>query len=100
MIVRGATNLPITIGDFAIPNGARMNLMKTQGSFSPVEWVPIAQIPTGNGLLFMHTLSVQSGNMVGQTAHCLLCCHLSVAQFAGRRFLPRAAFHVHLLNRF
>lgn len=63
MIVRGATNLPINIGGVLIPNHAKLNLYKTQLVAQPTDFVTLVNVTSGPGLHFMHTLSVQSGNL-------------------------------------
>eukprot|EP00823_Brevimastigomonas_motovehiculus_P001068 TRINITY_DN115_c0_g1_i1.p1 TRINITY_DN115_c0_g1~~TRINITY_DN115_c0_g1_i1.p1 ORF type:complete len:426 (+),score=73.37 TRINITY_DN115_c0_g1_i1:173-1450(+) len=63
MIVRGSLDLPISIGGIHLPFGAKMKLLHVKGDFQPLDWVPMADIPSGKGLLFMSTLSVTSGNM-------------------------------------
>lgn len=40
-----------------------MNLFVVKRSVKPLEWVPLVDIKQGSGLLFMHTLAVQSGNL-------------------------------------
>jgi len=67
MIIRG-TPVPvgtsfINIGGFAVPPTAKMNLIKFNQVVQPLAWVPIADLPNARGLFFMHTLSVQSGNL-------------------------------------
>jgi len=63
MIVRGTPNLEINIGGVVVPPTARLKLIHFDKVVQPFEWVPIADIPTGSGLFFMHTLAVKSGNM-------------------------------------
>jgi len=64
LIVRGALNQPINVGGFVVPPNARMALFITQGTYSPLTYVDFARVDTGNkGVLFLHTLQVQSGNM-------------------------------------
>lgn len=47
VIVRGVTNVPLSIGGVDIPNNARLNLFTTNGTFQPLQWIPLATIPTG-----------------------------------------------------
>jgi len=63
MIVRGAPNLPIHIGDFVVPNNAKLLLQKVEKVVQPLEWVNVIDVPTGGGLFFMHTLYVTSTNL-------------------------------------
>jgi len=63
IIVRGATNVPITVGGIALPSSARMNLIVTDTTFQPLDWVPIVNIQSGPGVHWMHTLAVSSGNL-------------------------------------
>lgn len=63
MIVRGAENLPITIGGVTLPTTARMNLQITNATFSPLDYVTLVDVPTGNGLVFMQTLTFAAGNL-------------------------------------
>jgi len=63
IIVRGLPNLPITLGGVAIPSTAKMNLFVFDQVVSPVEWVTVADVPSGSGLFWMHTIAVQSGNL-------------------------------------
>ena len=51
MIVRGATNVPLTIGGFTLPTNARMNLYVVNQQFQPLDFVTIANIPSGPGSL-------------------------------------------------
>lgn len=63
MIVRGSTNIPITIGDYQIPTNAKLNQYSNGAVFEPLEFVTIAQVPSGAGVFFMHTIAVRSGTM-------------------------------------
>src|SRR4051812_37021076 len=40
-----------------------MNLQIFNATVPPVAWVPIADIPSGSGLFFMHTLAVSAANL-------------------------------------
>jgi len=54
----------ITIGGVPIPSTARMNFLNFQKTVQPLEWVPVADLPSpARGLFFMHTIAVQSGNL-------------------------------------
>jgi len=64
MIVRGATNLPITIGEVALPPSARLELFNLNGLLPAMKYLDLASVPSGRaGLHFMSTLIVESGNM-------------------------------------
>jgi len=65
MIVRGAVNIPISVGEVSVPPTARLNLFKLNWvKFDPLAWVTVASVPRNTkGVFFMHTLAVSSGNM-------------------------------------
>jgi len=63
MILRGALNFPINIGDIAVPYNAKLKLQVFNRSVDPLEWIPIADVPKGSGLFFMHSIAVSSGNL-------------------------------------
>jgi len=63
IIVRGAPNIPIDIGGVAIPSKAKLLLQRFEQTVQPLAWVPVVNVPSGNGLFFMHTLSVSSPNL-------------------------------------
>ena len=63
MIVRGATNVPIVVGDMTLPPNARMNLFVVNQTFNALDFVTVANVPSGPGVHFMHTLAVQSENL-------------------------------------
>jgi len=65
LIVRGALNQPINIGGFIVPQNARMQLQIVTGTNTPaLTYMDLAKVDAGNkGMLFLHTLQVQSGNM-------------------------------------
>jgi hypothetical protein len=62
-IVRGAENVPITIGGITVPSTARLNLQVTNNTYAPLAYIPIINVKSGNGLFFMHTLSFAAGNL-------------------------------------
>ncbi|CAF0910524.1 unnamed protein product [Adineta steineri] len=63
-IVRGTENLPTIFHGFQLPSTARLTLHKIENkTFDPFAWVRLVDIPTGQGLLFSHTLAVASGNL-------------------------------------
>jgi len=67
IIVRGfpfsAQQSVIDVGGIQIPAKAKLNLIKFEKAVNPIDWVPIVDLPTGTGLLLMHTIQVQSGNL-------------------------------------
>jgi len=63
MIVRGAPDLPLQVGDYKIPPTAKLLLQKIEGLYQPLDWINIVDVPQGNGLFFMHTLYVASNNL-------------------------------------
>jgi len=81
MIVRGATNIPIRIGDLAIPSSARLVQHTNNAQFAPMDFVTIASASSGQGVFFMHTIAVASGNLNFMEG----CYHLLVGtqQFPG-----------------
>lgn len=63
-IVRGAeTNIPIIIGGVTVPLTGRMNLQITNATYAPLDYVTLVDAPSGNGLLFHHTLTFTAGNL-------------------------------------
>jgi len=65
MIVRGAANVPIVIGDVPIPSYAKLNLFTVNALFNPLDWITLANVPQGQGIkgfIFLHSLQVLSGN--------------------------------------
>lgn len=62
-IVRGAPNLPLQVGGLPIPSTARMVQTRISKTYQPLDWVNVADIPSGKGVHFMITLSVASGTM-------------------------------------
>jgi len=62
VIVRGLTNVPVRIGDLQLPSTARLHQFTTNATFAPLALITLASLPSGKGVFFMHTLSVQSGN--------------------------------------
>lgn len=64
VIVRGTENLPTAFHGFQLPSTARLTLHKIENqNYDPLAWVPVVDIPSGNGLLLSHTLAVTSGNL-------------------------------------
>jgi len=63
VIVRGCENLPVQVGSFTLPTAARMQLHKIEAvTFEPLAWVPIVDIPTGDGLVYMHAIAANSSS--------------------------------------
>jgi len=63
MIVRGAPGLSLNFGGVEIPSTAKLLLQRVEKVVKPLEWVPVADVPKGSGVFFMHTLFVQSNNL-------------------------------------
>eukprot|EP00757_Euglenozoa_sp_SAG-D1_P006200 gene6200-2537_t len=63
MILRGAPNVPIHIGHVPVPPTAKLLQFRTHAKYNPLDFVRLVDLPTGQGLFFMHTLSVASGDM-------------------------------------
>ena len=64
MILRGGLDLPLVIGDVALPKEARLQLQRFEGKLEPLEWLNVAHVPRGfSGQLFMSTLSVQNAGV-------------------------------------
>jgi hypothetical protein len=62
VILRGAENMPIHVGDLELPGAsARLALHKIEDVvFQPLAWVSIIDIPTGDGLIYQTTLAVRT----------------------------------------
>ncbi|KAH3756429.1 DUF2961 domain-containing protein [Pelomyxa schiedti] len=63
MIVRGATNVPIRIGNLVLPSSSKLTLHKFSADVAPVTYVDFVNIASGSGLLFLHTIQVDSANL-------------------------------------
>eukprot|EP01050_Picozoa_sp_SAG11_P013020 SAG11_NODE_1491_length_4810_cov_1.999363_7_plen_327_part_00 len=62
-IVRGCENLPITVGPLTLPNTAKLRLYTIERAlFQPLDWVPVVDLPSGDGLVLMTALAVESYN--------------------------------------
>ena len=61
-ILRGCENLPpVQVGAVQLPATARLRLHKIVAkTFQPLEFVPLVEIPQGEGLIYMHTISANS----------------------------------------
>ena len=61
VILRGCENLPVTVGSLTLPTEARLGLHKIeQRTFQPGEWVPIVDLPSGDGLVYMTAIQASS----------------------------------------
>eukprot|EP00730_Choanoeca_flexa_P019389 TRINITY_DN9469_c0_g1_i2.p1 TRINITY_DN9469_c0_g1~~TRINITY_DN9469_c0_g1_i2.p1 ORF type:complete len:435 (+),score=76.26 TRINITY_DN9469_c0_g1_i2:92-1396(+) len=60
IIARGVANASVEIGGLTLPKTARLKLQKRAVTLQPLEFLDIATVPSGNGLLFMVALGVQS----------------------------------------
>ena len=64
VIVRGCENLPITVGSVLLPPTARMKLLRIENvTFAPLAWVPIVDLPSGEGLVYMTAISASSASV-------------------------------------
>ncbi|KAH3765899.1 DUF2961 domain-containing protein [Pelomyxa schiedti] len=63
VIVRGQTNLPIHFGSLTLPSTTKLTLVKWEGTLSSMEYVDFVNIKSGAGMVFFHTLQVDSGNL-------------------------------------
>ena len=63
MIVRGTENLPISVGGVTLPTTARLVQSRVIGTFPPLAFVPVLDVASGSGVLFSHTLAVNSTNI-------------------------------------
>jgi hypothetical protein len=59
----GVPSQSINIGGIELPITARMRLRVFHKTVEPLEWIPLVDEPKGNGLFFMQTLAVKSGNL-------------------------------------
>jgi hypothetical protein len=63
-VVRGVENMPIVIGGVTLPPTARVQQFTViNQTVNPLEYVPLVDLKEGDGIFFMSTLSVQSGNL-------------------------------------
>eukprot|EP00730_Choanoeca_flexa_P015451 TRINITY_DN7097_c0_g1_i1.p1 TRINITY_DN7097_c0_g1~~TRINITY_DN7097_c0_g1_i1.p1 ORF type:complete len:442 (+),score=76.10 TRINITY_DN7097_c0_g1_i1:28-1326(+) len=63
MIARGVANKKISIGGIDIPETARLVLQKQHLTMQPLDFLDVAKVESGSGLMFMSTLAVRSGNL-------------------------------------
>jgi len=61
VILRGCENMPIGVGALQLPPSARLRLHKIEGeTFAPFAFVPVVDLPTGRGLIYMHAIAASS----------------------------------------
>jgi len=66
IIVRGGLDLPLVIGDVPLPDTARLQLQKFDGHLEPLQWLDVANVPTGySGQFFLSTLAVNNSGVGG-----------------------------------
>lgn len=64
MIVRGALDVPLVIGDVTLPSAARLQLQAFDGPLKPLDFLDIVSVPKGHeGQFFMSTLSVNNSGV-------------------------------------
>jgi hypothetical protein len=63
MWVRGQENLPVVVGEYALPPSARLILQKTSGAVPALGYVNVVDVPTGSGLILGTVLSFSAGNL-------------------------------------
>ena len=67
MIVRGVEGVPLSIGGWTLSPTqmatARLQLQVVTGTFAPLAYITVADVPTGAGAIFLHTLSFAAGNL-------------------------------------
>lgn len=63
VILRGAYNIPITVGGVTLPSTAKMNLFHFDDIVQPLEYVPLVNLTSGAGVHWMSTLAVSSGTL-------------------------------------
>lgn len=61
VIIRGCENMPVAVGAFTLPSTARLRLQKIDSKlFQPMDFVPIVDLPSGDGLVYMTSIAVNS----------------------------------------
>ena len=61
VIIRGCEDLPVMVGALTLPRDARLRLHKIEGvTFQPGDWVPIVDLPHGDGLVYMTAIQANS----------------------------------------
>ena len=63
VILRGCENLPVEVGALTLPTGARLTLQKIENRvFDSLDFVPIVDLPSGDGLVYMTAIAVNSSS--------------------------------------
>ena len=64
VILRGCEECgPIRVGEFTLPPTARLRLHKLEAQpFAPLEFVPLVNLPTGDGVIYMHAIAASSAS--------------------------------------
>eukprot|EP01051_Picozoa_sp_SAG22_P012155 SAG22_NODE_1239_length_5047_cov_3.281326_4_plen_598_part_00 len=63
-ILRGAKDLPLNIGGYALPKTSRLQLQAIDTQVAPLDIVNLTHVPDGNsGLLFMVTMAVEGSSL-------------------------------------
>lgn len=66
MIVRGAMDVPLVIGDVTLPAKAKLQLQKFEGSMKPLEILDVVSVPKGRqGQVFLSALAVENNGTGG-----------------------------------
>ena len=61
VILRGCENLPVDVGSLTLPTTARLHLHRIENKvFQPLDWVPIVDLDTGDGLVYMTAIAANS----------------------------------------
>ena len=63
MIVRGTENLPIQVAGLTLPPSTRLLQSRISATYQPLAFVTMLDVPSGSGVLFSHTLAVNSTNL-------------------------------------
>jgi hypothetical protein len=63
VILRGCENVPVHVGDVLLPPQARLQLHRIEAkTFQPLEFVPIVDVPSGQGLVLMTAIAANSSS--------------------------------------
>lgn len=62
-IVRGAEDLPLTIGTLPVPAGAKMQTVHQVQTLNPLEYYDFVNFATGSGAVFFTSFAVSSGTL-------------------------------------
>ncbi|KAH3761409.1 DUF2961 domain-containing protein [Pelomyxa schiedti] len=62
MIVRGGANIPLNFLGVQLPQTSRLRQFIVEGTYDALDFVEMVNVPSGNGMHFMSTLMVESGN--------------------------------------